>query len=69
MALNHFCDPEKNYYVIDNVRFWYHKGTPWSIFGWPRHIACSGQAVIDFGLKTEEIVRCDCHCHRSCFLH
>jgi hypothetical protein len=66
MTLNHFCDPDANAYpnpvtALDRTT------KSWGKFErpWPIHDMCNGKAVVDFGLETELIARCECNCHDS----
>lgn len=64
--LGHFCDPdpERNCYP-NPVKALNLQGN-WEIVRdrkWPIHEMCSGKTIIDFGLETELIVKCDCMCH------
>jgi hypothetical protein len=61
MNLNHFCDPTLDYWK--DVHYTMAENFPFVEHMWPVHDACQGKAVIDFGLETELIVRCDCSCH------
>jgi hypothetical protein len=50
MNLNHFCDPEKNHYQQEE---------------WPNHKACSGDEIINYGTKNQQMVKCECGCHEQ----
>ena len=32
---------------------------------WPRHESCSGKEIINFGLQNEQVVDCECSCHKE----
>ena len=65
MNINHFCDPDpnKNHFPGFMPAIDTHGKGNMHKRQHPNHNACRGFAVIDFGLKTEQILRCDCPCH------
>lgn len=65
MNLGHFCDPdpERNHFKGGMAYDTQGNKYPDEFDNWPRHYACSGKEIINFGAKNEQIVKCDCPCH------